>query len=106
LRPDEFWNLTLVEFMDLLDAFVFEERRQDDMKNQRVAWQTAHIMNSSGNYKKRIKVTDLYKPMDDRQEERVEQDVVKRFESPEEKEEYLKNLMSKFGKELNTDSSQ
>jgi hypothetical protein len=107
LKPDEFWELSLSEFMDLLEAFVEEERRQDDATNQRVAWQTAHLMNATGNYKKRIKADDLYKPMDSREpEQEVKQKVVERFETPEDKEEYLKNLMSKFGKELNTDGSQ
>jgi hypothetical protein len=77
------------------------------MLNQRASWVTAHIMNSSGNYKRRIKPTDLYKPMAHQEQEQVEQqEVVKRFDSPEQKTEYLQNLMKKFGKELNTDGLQ
>jgi hypothetical protein len=103
LKPDEFWNLTLIELNDMLDAFAFEERRQDDMLNQRIAWQTSHIMNASGNMKKRIKPTDLYKPLEASEDEEPQQNIVKRFETPQDKEEYLNNLMEKFGK--NTDGS-
>jgi hypothetical protein len=100
--------MTFMEFHDMLSALVEEEKRQDDMLNQRVAWQTAHLMNATGNYKKKIKVTDLYKPMSEpsETEESPKQNIVERFETNEDKEEYLKNLMKKFGKELNTDSSQ
>jgi hypothetical protein len=91
----------------MIEAIVFEENRQDDMLNQRASWVTAHIMNSSGNYKRRIKPTDLYKPMAHQEQEQVEQqEVVECFDSPEQKTEYLKNLMKKFGKELNTDGLQ
>lgn len=107
LKPDEFWNISLIEFNDMLEAFVEEEKRQDDMENQRVSWFTAHIMNSSGNYKKRIKPTDLYKPIYFNEQEDEKQNVVKRFESQEQKEEYLKNLLKKFGKDnVNMDGSQ
>lgn len=100
LKPDEFWSLTPFEIMDMIEAVVFEEQRQDDMLNQRVAWQTAHIMNSSGNYKKTIKPEDLYVPLDSRikKEKPQEQKIIKRFDSKEQKEEYLNNLMQKFGK--------
>lgn len=80
-----------------------EEKRQDDVLNQRTAWQTAHLMNSTGNYKKRIKATDLYKPADYQQEGETEdeqkQNIVQRFDSPAQKEDYMKNLLEKFGKE-------
>jgi hypothetical protein len=89
----------------MLEAFVEEEKRQDDALSQRLAWQTSHIMNASGNYKKRISPTDLYKPMahNEAEEENPQQNIVKKFETPQQKEEYMKNLMKKFGKE--TDGS-
>lgn len=92
----------------MLEALVEEERRQDDMQNQRTSWAVSHIMNSSGNYKKRIQPTDLYKPLSYVEEQEEKQNIVTRFESPEHKEEYLKNLMNKFGKEteITTDESQ
>lgn len=106
LKPDEFWNLSVVEFFDMLEAFVEEEKRSDDMENQRTSWAVAHIMNSSGNYKKRIQPTDLYKPLNYVEETEEEQKVVERFESKKAKEEYLQNLFAKFGKDLNMDGSQ
>lgn len=100
MKPDEFWELTLIEIFDLIYAFVEEEKRQDDMENQRVSWFTSHIMNASGNYKKRIQPTDLYKPLNWKEAEEEQQNIVERFESPDEKKEYLENLMKKFGKEM------
>lgn len=41
-----------------------EEEEQDE-KMQMLAWQTALLMNSTGNYKKKIKPKDLYTPMAD-----------------------------------------
>ena len=41
---------------------VRKEEEEFDMKMQMLAWQTALLMNSTGNYKKRIKPTDLYAP--------------------------------------------
>jgi hypothetical protein len=98
------------EIMELMEAHIHEERRRDDIENQRTSWFTSHIMNASGNYKKRIEPSDLYKPLEDRTEKKVEEDktegVVERFSSKEHKEEYLKKLTQKFGKEQNTDGSQ
>lgn len=97
------------EIMELMEAHIFEERRRDDIENQRTSWFTSHIMNASGNYKKRIEPSDLYKPLDERvQKEEVDnktEGVVERFDSKEQKEEYLKKLTSKFGKQ-NTGGSQ
>lgn len=98
MKPDEFWSITPFEIIDMIEAFTFEEQRQDDMENQRFAWQTAHIMNSSGNYKKMIKPQDLYLPVEERVAKPKQQNIIKRFDSKEQKEEYLKNLMKKFGK--------
>jgi hypothetical protein len=106
LKPDEFWEMSVCEFGEMLEAFVEEEKRQDDMRNQRTAWQTALIMTSSGNYKRPIQPTDLYKPIAYiASEEEPQQNIVERFESKKQKEEYLRNLMKKFGKEYKTDGS-
>jgi hypothetical protein len=97
LKPNEFWRMNLTELMDMIDAHVWAENRDSDLENQRVAWQTAHIMNATGKYKKRITPTDLYNPDD--MDENAEQKVVKKFESTEQKEDYLQELKKKFGKE-------
>lgn len=89
--------------MDMVEAFAEEERRQDDVKNQRFAWQTAHLMNATGNYKKKIKPTDLYTPVDEVEKSEIpKQNIVKKFTSKEAKAQYLERLQKKF----NTDSSQ
>lgn len=38
------------------------EEEKFDKEMQKVAWQTALLMNATGNYKKSIKPTDLYTP--------------------------------------------
>jgi hypothetical protein len=89
--------MNLTELMDMIEARVWAENRDSDLDTQRVAWQTAHLMNATGNFKKKIMPTDLYNPMDDSVE--GEEKVVKQFESTEQKEDYLQDLMKKFGKE-------
>ncbi|MDT0155635.1 hypothetical protein Q9R51_26345 [Priestia aryabhattai] len=51
-------------------AAAFYKRREQDMdeKMMILAWQTSHIMNSSGNYKKAIKPSDIYKSIFDEDE--------------------------------------
>lgn len=90
--------------MLMVEAHLKHSITEEDTWNQRMAWVTAHIMNAGGNMKKRLNPTDLYKPIDveeifNPQPIKV-QDTVTKFESKEQKEEYLKNLYSQFGKEL------
>lgn len=40
-----------------------------DNRMQQLAWQTALIMNSSGNYKKQIKPSQLYQSVNDREKD-------------------------------------
>lgn len=51
-------------------ATAFYKRREMDMdeKMMILAWQTSHIMNSSGNYKKAIKPSDIYKSINEQDE--------------------------------------
>lgn len=51
------------------------EEEQFDMKMQLLSWQTALLMNSTGNYKKKIKPADLYSPIhkEDEQQEQVQE---------------------------------
>lgn len=101
LKPDEFWNLTMNELLEMIEGYVHEQSRQDDAENQRLSWLASHLMNSTGNYKKRIQPTDLYEPLakqKEKQEKRKENGAVDKFKSKEEKEDYLKNLKEKFGR--------
>lgn len=81
----------------MIEANIHEESRRDDVENQRVSWAVSHLMSATGNFKKRIKPTDLYKPLDTVQEEEKKK-VVKRFDSPEDKQKYLDDLKRKFRK--------
>lgn len=100
LKPDELWSMSVKDYYDMFEAHVEQQRLQDDIENQRVSWQTAHIMNSSGAYKKKLKPTDLYIPLAEQKEESTKpnKDVIKKFDSKEAKEEYLQNLLKGFGK--------
>lgn len=56
--------MTLDEIFDMVKAYY--QRRDIEMDEYMtiLAWQTSHIMNSSGNYKKTIKPKDLYSKND------------------------------------------
>lgn len=59
--PNELYKMTIHEIFDMVSAYY--KRRNDELDEQMsiLAWQTSHIMNSSGNYKKAIKPSQLYK---------------------------------------------
>lgn len=44
----------------MLQAQIRKDDEDFDIKMQMLAWQTALLMNSTGNYKKRIRPDDLY----------------------------------------------
>ena len=48
---------------DMILAQIKVEEENLDEQMQLMAWQTALLMNSTGNYKKKIKPKDLYTPM-------------------------------------------
>lgn len=90
--------MTFPEFSDMLEGFMFEERRQDDVLNQRTAWQTAHVMNATGKLRSRVKPDDLYTPMSSQPEKEPDDqpNIITRFDSKEAKEKYLEDLQKKF----------
>ncbi|WP_193635910.1 hypothetical protein [Bacillus paranthracis] len=61
LKPEELFKLTMVELIDMVVAYNRKREQDLDLQMQVFAWQTALLMNSTGNYKKSIKATDLYK---------------------------------------------
>ena len=98
LKPNELWNMSLADFYDMYDAFGEQLKLQDDIDTQRLAWQTAHLMTASGNYgKKGVKPTDLYIPLAE-QEKKPSQDIIKKFDSKDAKQNYLDDLMKNFDK--------
>lgn len=62
LLPDQFFKLTVNELLDMVNARSKRHEQLVDEQLSILAWQTSHIMNSSGNFKKSIKATDLYNP--------------------------------------------
>lgn len=54
LGPSEFWSITDLELYEMVEAVLEEEKRQQEAEYWRTAWQTALLMNASGNYKRRI----------------------------------------------------
>jgi hypothetical protein len=92
LTPEQFYSHTLADFHER--AFYCWEyvNRDRDFQMQKTAWQTAILMNSSGNYKKKIKPEDLYKSP-------YEKEVPKtKKQNNEDKEKVLADLKEKFGK--------
>lgn len=62
LTPEEFWTMGLIDFLDVADAQYRAEEELWDREYQRTAWQTALLMNATGNFgKKQIKPEQLYK---------------------------------------------
>ena len=53
--------MNVVDFFAMVEGKLSYERKMFDREMQRTAWQTSHIMNSSGNYKRAIKPEKLYK---------------------------------------------
>lgn len=65
-----------------------------DLQLNLLAWQTSHIMNSSGNYKKQVKPEDLYKSQGD--DEPTQNSNELRPIDRDEKNKKLDALMNKF----------
>ena len=53
--------MELLHLCDIITSFMKVEEEKIDVEMQMLAWQTALLMNSTGNYKKKIKPEDLYK---------------------------------------------
>ncbi|HBI7084841.1 TPA: hypothetical protein K8M77_000312 [Clostridium perfringens] len=71
-------------------AHIRAEQEAIDSQMQMLAWQTALLMNSTGNFKKKIKPTDLYTPL-------AEIDVKQKVEyKPEDKKALQEELLSAF----------
>ena len=56
----------------MISSKIRKDDEDFDVKMQMLAWQTALLMNSSGNYKKRIKPSDLYSPSNNEEVEKQE----------------------------------
>lgn len=70
------------------------EEEAFDMQMIMLSWQTALLMNSTGNYKKKIKPEDLYIPLE---KQREQEKVRAKGIDPEEKKKLQDELMATFG---------
>lgn len=66
---------------------------------QRLAWQTAYLMNATGNFKKNIKPTDLYQSVFDRDEDQEDLSLDKDG-AIEQREQLVKELLASFGQTM------
>lgn len=81
--------------MTIYQAVVKDEKDRFEADHHLTAWQTALLMNATGNYKKRIKVTDLLG--NDEEEKKPSSEAVAM--DREEKNRQLAELKSKFNQE-------
>lgn len=86
MKPEDLYSIDLLTLSDIIQCYIKAENEEFDQKMQMLAWQTALLMNSTGNYKKSIKPQDLYTPMEQQHEPEPE----------ENKEELQKELLEAF----------
>ena len=80
----------------LADMVMAHTKAEDDAFDREMillSWQTALLMNSTGNYKKKIKPEDLYVPADMQKEQEKKQ--AEGF-NPEKRQELQNDLLSAF----------
>jgi hypothetical protein len=62
-------RLHIADFLEMAQAVARRVERERDWQMQVVAWQTAHLINYSGNVKRPVKPTKLYKSIYDRRKD-------------------------------------
>lgn len=88
---------TLMEMdLDLLGIYIKAEIDREvheyDMEMRRLAWQTAYLMNSTGNYKSAVKPEKLYTPLDKIKEQQQQSVQQKKNDVQAQKEELKKTF--------------
>ena len=81
--------MDLEQLGEWIFAVARAEQEEVDNQMQMLAWQTALLMNSTGNFKKEIKPSDLYTPMADSTQNKPEY-------SAEDKKKLQEELLSTF----------
>lgn len=94
MKPWELYELDLYCLDEMIASQIRKNNEEFDIKMQMLAWQTALLMNSSGNYKKRIKPSDLYSPSND--EEVEKQEKFTKEDVAEAKKKLQEDLLSTF----------
>jgi hypothetical protein len=81
----------------MVNAKLYQNGIENDLVMQRLSWQTAHIMTSSGNYKKGVDPKKLYKPLFDDEGTYIEEKEGSVTQlTKEDKDQKLKELFAKF----------
>lgn len=62
LKPNELYALDPIELIEMVEGYISYANDEFDKDMHMLAWQTALLMNSTGNLKKHIKPKDLYNP--------------------------------------------
>lgn len=94
MKPWELYELDLFCLDEMIASKIRKENEDFDINMQMLAWQTALLMNSTGNYKKRIKPSDLYSPSND--EEAEKQEKFSKEDIAEVKKKLQEDLLSTF----------
>lgn len=89
LKPSEFWELTLVEVQELIEAVTKEEVRFWEMEYEKTAWLASNLMNVSGNLKKPMDVDTLLGRKKKQQQNKT-------YNSAEERQKAFEDLQKKF----------
>lgn len=91
LKPDEFWKLSFSELVEMMRYHNEEEARRTEKEEFMTAWQTALLMNATGNYKRAITPEKLLGLDKNGEKKQSTQEVNK-----EEKNNKLSSLKDKF----------
>lgn len=74
LDYDYMYDLDLFVLYKLLKAEMDREVHEYDLGMLKLSWQTALLMNATGNYKREVKPESLYTSFEDRQKEQLEEE--------------------------------
>lgn len=92
MSHDELYEMDVQILGEMFRAVISMDDRKLDLDMQKLSWQTAILMNATGNYKSPVEPEDLYTPIANRKEEKLE--TVKNIEvqRKEKQEELLKSF--------------
>ncbi|MEK4798063.1 hypothetical protein NYE37_03915 [Thermoactinomyces sp. FSL K6-2592] len=92
LKPDEFYSLLYIEFIEMVDAFVIAEQRRQLLEDKRAAFIVAEITNVWR--KRKVKPEDYTKEGERRYLQKIKPN---RKHTNEERKQILKSLEERLG---------
>ena len=95
MKPKEFYELTLIEFVEWSNSVLEYKNREEDNEMRKIAWQTSLLLNGTGNFKRKIYPKDLYESPYEKEKEK---NTTQLKLDPKEKQRRLAELKKKFGK--------